>query len=251
MNSGTKINKLLREFPPGVVLLSSWLASNGYSYELQQRYRKGGWLSSIGRGALIRSGEKPTLVGAIYSLQRQEKIQIHFGGKTALQMHGLAHFIELQAQNTFLFAPRGVGLPSWMKNYEWGSTPILVNTAFLPPGLGLTNYVENGIPVYVSSPVRAILESLYLVSDKFSLEEAYQMMDGLSFITPGDAQTLLEQCSSIKVTRLFLFLAKKTGHAWFKHLQPEKMSLGTGKRVLFSEGTYVRDLKITIPKEMM
>jgi hypothetical protein len=35
----SKINKLMQEVPKGLVLLSTWLRSEGYSYELQQRYR--------------------------------------------------------------------------------------------------------------------------------------------------------------------------------------------------------------------
>jgi len=47
MKEGTKINQLLQQLPTGVVLLSSWLKTQGYSYGLQQRYRKSGWLISI------------------------------------------------------------------------------------------------------------------------------------------------------------------------------------------------------------
>jgi len=33
----TKINRLVQATPKGLVLLSTWLASEGYPYELQQR----------------------------------------------------------------------------------------------------------------------------------------------------------------------------------------------------------------------
>ena len=48
---GTKINKLLTSQPQGTVMLSSWLVEQGYSHDLQQRYKKGGWLESVGTGA--------------------------------------------------------------------------------------------------------------------------------------------------------------------------------------------------------
>jgi len=44
----SKIGKLLQEYPSGLVLLPSWLLSEGYSYELQQQYRKE-WLVKINR----------------------------------------------------------------------------------------------------------------------------------------------------------------------------------------------------------
>jgi hypothetical protein len=251
MNNGTKINQLLKSVPARVVLLSSWLASAGYPYELQQRYRKSGWLTSIGRGALKRSGDSVTLSGAVFSLQQQEKLPIHFGGRTALQMHGIAHYIEMQRNSMYIFAPRGVKLPSWVLNNKWEAVPVLVCTSMLPPEAGLVDFSENGLPVQISNPARAMLEVIYLVSDKFALEEAYQMMEGLSFLKPDDVQSLLELCSSVKVTRLFLFLAKKANHPWLKNVRMEKINLGKGKRSLFPGGSLSAEFNITLPKEML
>ena len=45
----SKLNKLLRSQPAGVVLCSSWLADNGYSVDLQQRYKKVGGLNLSAR----------------------------------------------------------------------------------------------------------------------------------------------------------------------------------------------------------
>ena len=112
MNTGTKINQLLQDIPAGVVLLSSWLSAQGYSYELQQRYRKGGWLTSIGNGAMKRAGDSITLVGAIYSLQNQAGMLLHIGGRTAMGLLGFAHYLELNPKETLLFAARGVKLPA-------------------------------------------------------------------------------------------------------------------------------------------
>ncbi|WP_181394964.1 AbiEi antitoxin N-terminal domain-containing protein, partial [Pseudidiomarina maritima] len=36
----SKLNRLLSSQPLGVVLCSSWLVENGYSLDLQQRYKK-------------------------------------------------------------------------------------------------------------------------------------------------------------------------------------------------------------------
>jgi hypothetical protein len=60
----SKINKLLSSIPSGVVLQSFWLAKQGYSPELQKRYRNSGWLESIGSGAMKRAGELITYEGA-------------------------------------------------------------------------------------------------------------------------------------------------------------------------------------------
>jgi hypothetical protein len=75
----------------------------------------------------------------------------------------------------------------------------------------------------ISSPERAILECLYLAPEKMDLVECYQVMEGLTTLRPALLQQLLEQCHSIKVKRLFLYMAKKAGHDWFKRLNTEKL----------------------------
>lgn len=103
----------MQQLPIGVVLLSSWLKAQGCSYALQQRYRKSGWLISIGKGAMLRSGQKLLLSGAIYALQQQAKMQIHIGGRTALGIQGYAHYLEVGSKETLLFTLPG-------KNYQVG-----------------------------------------------------------------------------------------------------------------------------------
>lgn len=135
MKKGTKINQILQQLPNGAVLLSSWLKTQGCPYELQQRYRKSGWLISIGKGAMLRSGQKLLLSGAIYALQQQAGMKIHIGGRTALGMQGLSHYLELYQKETLLFAPSGTNLPLWFKKIEWETKPILMHTSMLHPNI--------------------------------------------------------------------------------------------------------------------
>src|ERR1700678_545799 len=93
----TKINQLLSSQPAGVVLQTAWLAEKGYSWPLQQSYRRHNWLTSIGQGAMIRTGEKVGYEGGIYALQKQMGLKIHPGGRTALSLLGKAHYLELAA----------------------------------------------------------------------------------------------------------------------------------------------------------
>jgi hypothetical protein len=80
----SKINKLLQSKPSSVVLLSSWLAEQGYSLDLQKRYGRSKWLEPIGSGPMIRTGDKINLTGALYALQSQKGLSIHIGAKSAL-----------------------------------------------------------------------------------------------------------------------------------------------------------------------
>jgi len=68
------------------------------------------------------------------------------------------------------------------------------------------------LDIEVSSPERSIMECLYLAPERMDLVECYQIMKGLVNLRPGLAQELLERCRSVKVKRLFLFMAEKTGH---------------------------------------
>jgi hypothetical protein len=64
-------------------------------------------------------------------------------------------------------------------------------------------------------------------------------------------QQLLEACTSVKVKRLFLFMAEMTGHAWVKYIKQELLDLGAGKRSIIPNRAYVQKFQITVPKELI
>lgn len=247
----TKINQLTQRLPKGLVLLTTWLRSEGYPYELQQRYRDSGWLKSIGTGALIRTGDDVTLEGAIAALQTQAKDSIHIGGRTALQQLGVSHYLQINSNKVTLFANSRYLLPAWFKSYKWDSEVDLVcTTLFSKDEVGLVEQNQAGLQIKISGAARAIMECLYLCPEKFSLTEAFEIMEGLTSIRPTVAQEVLENCNSIKVKRLFLFLAEKAGHSWFKYINQSKIDLGTGKRSIVTNGAYISKYQIVVPKEL-
>lgn len=75
-------------------------------------------------------------------------------------------------------------------------------------------------------------------------------MEMLSILPPKNVQRLLEECRSVKVKRLFLFMAEKARHAWFEALDLDKVDLGSGKRVIAKGGVYDKKYQITIPAEL-
>lgn len=102
----------------------------------------------------------------------------------------------------------------------------------------------------VSSPERAFMECLLLAPVDFSFMDYYYIMEMLTTLRPKMVQSLLENCASVKVKRMFLYMAEKAGHQWFKALNPEKIHLGTGNRRLAANGTFISKYNITIPKEL-
>ncbi|MCA6392823.1 MAG: type IV toxin-antitoxin system AbiEi family antitoxin [Chitinophagaceae bacterium] len=247
---GSKINKLLNSQPQGIVLLSSWLAEQGYSYDLQQRYKKSNWLHSIGVGALVRANEKVSYEGAVYALQRQANLSIHPGGKTALSLLGKAHYLELRTNKVVLFGGAKERLPVWFKKYNWETKIQYYESSFLPNELGLVDVEVKTFFIKVSGAARAIMECLYLAPKDQDLMECYELMEGLNNLSPKQVQTLLESCQSVKVKRLFLYMAEKAKHSWVDYLDKEKIDLGKGKRSIVKNGAFVDKYGITVPKEL-
>ena len=95
-----------------------------------------------------------------------------------------------------------------------------------------------------------ILRSCYLAPDHQDLMECYKLMEGLNDLQPREAQALLENCRSVKVKRLFLYLADKAGHEWLEYIDPTNIELGKGKRSIVRNGIYVDGYGITVPKAL-
>lgn len=246
----SKLNALLRNQPSGVVLTSSWLVKQGYSLELQKRYKKSQWFDAFGTGALVRHGDEVDYLGGVYALQAQLGLSVHPGGKTALSMQGKAHYLEFSAKKAQLFAGKGETPPLWFKKRDWGLKVECFTTSFLPAEMGLVEHEHKSFKVKISSPARALMECLYLAPKAQSLVEAYELMESLNNLRPNAVQELLAACTSVKVKRLFLYLADKAGHQWFGFLESEKLDLGSGKRVIVPNGHYVSKYQITVPKEL-
>ncbi|MGQ8366139.1 type IV toxin-antitoxin system AbiEi family antitoxin [Glaciecola sp. 1036] len=246
----SKINQLLSIAPKGVVLTSSWLLEKGYSLQLQDRYKKSQWFKSFGRGALIRNKDTVDYLGAIQTLQEQLNLSVHPAAKTALILQGKSHYLEFSTQKVQLFSTPSEVLPSWFKKHDWNVKLESNVTSFLPADIGMVEYQHKSFSLKISSPARAIMECLYLAPNDQPLLEVYELLEGLNNIRPATAQKLLESCSSVKVKRLFLYMADKAGHDWLTYINLDKIDLGKGKRQIVADGVYIPNYKITVPKEL-
>jgi Protein of unknwon function (DUF2893). len=249
-NVPTKINQLLQKVPPKGVYLASWMYENGISRELQRRYKDSHWLTSIGSGAFVRTGETPSVYGGIWSLNEQIGKHFSIGGMSALDINGYAHYLPMGKQTLTLFSPRNEQLPAWFTNYDWQMTVRHHTTDFLHENEGINQTTVNGFSLLVSSPERAFMECLHLAPQYYDLTDLYYVMEMLSILPPLKVQALLENCKSVKVKRLFLYMAEKARHDWFKALDLSKISLGNGKRMIVKNGVYNHKYQITVSKEL-
>jgi hypothetical protein len=243
-----KLNQRLIVAPAGAVLTSVWLRHHGISSKLANYYATSGWLHRVGDGAFTAHPETPTWLGAVFGLQQKSK-SFHPGGRTALELFGLAHFVPLgETYPLYLFSRIGDRLPSWFKGLPWSERVRHVTTDFLPNELGYTDFRENEVVVQVSAPERAALEFLQTLKPTSSeYEHADLIFEGLGTLRPELVQSLLEGCTSVKVKRLFLHLAEKHHHPWLKQVALAKVSLGSGKRVLVAGGRLDSKYLITVP----
>jgi len=91
---------------------------------------------------------------------------------------------------------------------------------------------------------------LYLAPEHIDLVECYHIMEGLTGLRPEVVQELLTKCTSVKVKRLFLYMAEKSNHAWLEYVDVKDVDLGSGKRSLVKQGFYDKKYKITLPREL-
>jgi len=251
MNTGNRniLKQLLNTHVPETVYLASSLEEKGISNDLQQYYKKSGWLTSIGTGAFKRPNENIDWKGCLHALQEDLKLPVHAGGLTTLSLLGYSHFIRLGGEMKYIFAPLNTNSPQWFKNYMDGDI-VYVKTSFLPSDIGFIDYDNHHFKIKISSMERAILECLYLAPLKMDLVECFYLMEGLGNITPKRMQVLLENCNSIKVKRLFFYMAEKAGHLWLPDIDRSKITLGVGPRNLIKSGVYIPKYQITVPSEL-
>jgi len=246
----SKINYILQEMVPGTVLTLPWLAAHGVSKDLARRYVSSGWLERVGHGAYIRAGGRIDWQGALYALQTQLNFTVHVAGLSALQLKGLGHYLPLEMGNTIhLFSDSAEHLPAWFLDREWGVEVEhrCVRLFNSPDKLSVSSVVHNAFQIGVSSPERAAFELLYCVKNNADFDHARTVFGGLGTLRPKEIQTLLMDCRSVRVKRLFLWMAKDCGHPWLKYVDAKKTDLGSGKRVIYEGGELDKELLITVP----
>ncbi len=248
--SETKINKILQDLPQHTVATTKWLGKYGVGSDLLHRYKQSHWFTTIGYGAVARTGDKPTWAGAVYALQEQLKIPVHIGGKSAIGYQGHAHYLPLGKEIVVLYCPYKTDIPKWFKSYDWQVNLKIKAISLFPACItdGIKKIEIERFQLSVSFLERAIIEIISDIPGNQSIDETFKIMESLNTLNPNTLQTLLEKCNSKKVKRIFLLLAEKANHQWFRRLKVEKIDIGSGNRVLYKGGTLNKKYKVTVPR---
>lgn len=246
----SKINQLIQEWPKGAVATLAYLKNKGISRELIKRYKKSGWIEHVGREAYKLKGDKIGWEGGVYALQ-QSGLSVRIGARTALELKGFGHYITPGLRTLFLFSQVNESLPQWFKGYDWSvnvfhtTSNLFLDASLLP----LSEYLHKDLILRISCPELAVLEMMYHVPGKQGFDEATQIMDSLTTLRPIILTQLLQQCKSVKIKRLFMYMAEKQNHQWFAALELDKIDLGSGKRVIVKNGVFDKKYQITVPRE--
>jgi hypothetical protein len=247
----SKINQLIKEWPRGAVMTIKHLQKKGVDCELIKRYKKSGWIRAVGRGAYQLAGDQIDWQGSLYALQIQLNLHVQAGGRTALELKGYGHYISKRQRTIYLYGMPGEQLPQWFKKYLMQFDYIYIQTNLFPPDFqeSFTEIKHKDFLIRISPPERAAMEMLYHIPGNQGFDEAMRIMENLATLRPQILQNMLEVCRSIKVKRLFLYMAEKQNHFWFEQLNLKKINLGRGKRVIIKNGMLDKKYQITIPRE--
>lgn len=247
----TKIQQILETAPRDSVLFGSWLSEQGLDARGQYAYMKSGWLDRVSKGVYKIHGTTPKLLATISTYNAQQGKSCVVGAYTALDLRGYSHYVPMGKPTAYLFTDKRNKLPTWLLIGEWDISVKYMTTSFLGDGLSGVNTMNvEQHELLVSSPERAMLECLNMPDSHSSLLDIYYIMESLTTLRPKLVQSLLETCTSQKVKRLFLYMAEKANHPWFKALRAEDVNIGTSRLMVTTTGKYINKYNMTISKEL-
>ena len=121
-----KMNWLQHHLPDGMIVDAAWLEQRGYSGTLRRKYLNNGLLERLAFGVhrrmpAVLSNEEVSLrwQQVVISLQTLCQFPAVVGGRTALEVHGLAHYVAAEGpREIHLYI--GKPIPDWVLKLEAG-----------------------------------------------------------------------------------------------------------------------------------
>ena len=245
----TKINRLLTSISVSGLIFSKWLGKNGYSAQLQKKYRDAGWLTGLCKGVMYRPGVQLLAYSAIASYNRQLDGQIRVAAISALEYAGFNHYVPMGKPILTVALKKGEHSPIWMESdiFDMTFRPYTINSI---KAIATTKIEDSHGILYISAPEQAFLECLALAPKYYGYMDLYYIMEQLTTLRADVLQELLMHTSNNRIKRMFLYMAEKAGHYWFYELNLEAIDLGTSKQQIVYNGVYNAKYRITIPREL-
>ena len=212
----------------------------------------------------------------VVSLQTLLARDLVVAGPSALELQGHAHFVRQAAAPIFIYGPAPP--PTWLAKLDCARLTFRNDSKLFdearvstaphrldlpvdvvlqrPLGLTVLAWGQWNWPIVISSPEHAILELLDELPDEETFHQVDKILEGLTTVSPTRMQGLLADCHNVKVKRFFFFFffffffADRHAHTWLKRIDRNKISLGSGKRMLVRRGRYEARYMITVPSDL-
>jgi hypothetical protein len=244
-----KVNKILLEWRPGDIHGLGWLRDRGIDQRLAYSYFQSGILRKIGPGVFARAGDEVNPYGAIRFLQEELNLKLHVSGKTALELHGHSHFISgAEKISLYLVSYESRRYPKWLGKLDAGFRLDFRKSNLFAREDFLKKHYEENFELCISSRELAILELIEMLDHSSSIKTTENYMQSLLTLRADVLQRALEECRSVKVKRVFLYIAEKIELPVFRMLKLDTISLGSGKRVVVKGGVLDKRYEITVDR---
>ena len=235
--------------PEGLVVDRKWLYAQGYERSTVDYFLRSGRLERVKRGVYRRPGPPLKWQHWVYALQKMG-IDLHVGGRSALDIQGYAHYLEVgRSKKTISLYGKGK-LPAWLDDrfvaYKEKCFKQLPEDALTTLAFGHWDW-----EIAISTVELALLELVGDIKEAADFKVADRYFESVTVLNIQRMNRLLEMCTHIRSKRLFLWFAQKHGHQWFDVLHKETIDLGKGKREIVKGGVLDRNYLITVPKEMV
>ena len=241
-------DRLFLDWKDEFVHTHSWFKSHGISYQSIHQCLKNNLIKKLGGGAYVKAKGKLNWQAAIFTAQKELQLPFHVAGQTALELQGLGHFVKMGKKPlVYIVKRKETRIPIWLKKNNWGVVFHFKTSSLFSSDLGLMKYNQSQFRFALSSRERAIMEMISYLDLKDSFETLERYFEGLLSLRGSLVQKLLEECSSIKVKRVFLYMANKLKLPIMKHLNIRRIPLGQGKRVVSEKGKLDKTYNITVP----
>ncbi|WP_149241660.1 type IV toxin-antitoxin system AbiEi family antitoxin [Dyadobacter sp. 32] len=250
--------KLEKLMPEGSIVTRQWLMEKAsLSKHAVDNLVKSQQLRPLSKGVYTRGSVSLSWQSIVCTLQSIMNTDYLIGGLTALELKGFSHYIP-GSRKTIIHLYGNDKWPIWVDGLISEITFVrhrrseLFATMDPATSQQCTSKVTWGggtQELNISRPERACLEMMADVPNQISFEHAEQLFQGMTTLSPRTLQRLLEDCTSIKTKRLFLWFATRNRHSWLAKIIPERIDLGSGNRVIAENGELDKTYQITVPKQ--
>lgn len=246
----SKLNHMLLDWKPGDIHGLEWMRSREIDQRLAYSYYEDGYLDKIGPGVFSKNNDEIDPLGIVRFLQEELELKLHISGRTALELQGHAHYLPMgDVSRIYLVSYDNRTFPSWIERIDNKFKLMFKKSSLFKQEEFLLSYQDRGFDVKVSSRELAILEWIDTLDLSNSLEIAQNYLESLLTLRSNVVQNALEKCNSIKVKRVFLYLAEKVNLPCYEKLDIEKINLGQGKRVIVKGGELNKKYQITVDRK--